>query len=141
MFNQFLSSTYSSILSYRKLFMYNGSGNSCEKNLCNNIFFSARILNAHKINCKLWFDVLITLTHSIGTDCYMYFIILWNFFYHSTLKYSYIRLLKSKSYPEVGSIQYIILPFYSILWKHVLIWHDPITLSIKGYKRGQRMSS
>ena len=96
MFNQFLSSTYSSILSYRKLFMYNGSGNSCEKNLCNNIFFSARILNAHKINCKLWFDVLITLTHSIGADWYMYFIILWNFFYHSTLKYSYIRLLKSK---------------------------------------------
>ena len=96
MFNQFLSSTYSSILSYRKLFMYNGSGNSCEKNLCNNIFFSARILNAHKINCKLWFDVLITLTHSIGTDWYMYFIILWNFFYHSTLKYAYFRLLKSK---------------------------------------------
>ena len=96
MFNQFLSSTYSSILSYRKLFMYNGSGNSCEKNLCNNIFFSARILNAHKINCKLWFDVLITLTHSIATDWYMYFIILWNFFYHSTLKYAYFRLLKSK---------------------------------------------
>ena len=96
MFNQFLSSTYSSILSYRKLFMYNGSGNSCEKNLCNNIFFSARILNAHKINCKLWFDVLITLTHSIGADWYMYFIILWNFFYHSTLKSAYFRLLKSK---------------------------------------------
>ena len=98
MFNQFLSSTYSSILSYRKLFMYNGSGNSCEKNLCNNIFFSARILNAHKINCKLWFDVLITLTHSIATDWYMYFIILWNFFYHSTLKYAYFRLLKLKTW-------------------------------------------
>ena len=98
MFNQFLSSTYSSILSYRKLFMYNGSGNSCEKNLCNNIFFSARILNAHKINCKLWFDVLITLTHSIGADWYMYFIILWNFFYPSTLKCVYFRLLKSKTW-------------------------------------------
>ena len=45
------------------------------------------------------------------------------------------------SYPEVGVIQYIVLPFDFILWKYVLKWHDPITLSIKGYKRGQRMSS